>query len=230
MYIYLFEYENICKIGVSFNPSERIKAFAFMKETVSRKMVNARGLESDIIEQFKENSIGGEFFKDCKEEIKHYILNALELKEESLSINRIKIGDYECLFEKKTGFFNITDFYNKLILAERLYNYQPIANILRQKSISDFIKDFEAEFNFCPIFKFYGRSGGTYIHLYLFSEIVNLLNLNREKVIVYDLIYNTTIATNVSVMEREELVYLGIKKALEYDIKEIKWNIYLQFY
>ena len=222
MYIYLFEYENICKIGVSHDPSKRIKAFGFMSETISRKMVNARGLEADVLEYFKDKSIGGEFFKDCTDEIKDYVINALELKEESLSIKPVNIGEYECLFEEETGFFNIIDFYNKLIIDDRLYSPQPIANILKQKTIVSFIKDFESQFDFCPMFKFYGRSGGTYIHLYLFSEIINLLGLNKEKVSVYEFMYKSNIALDVLSLSKEKLSYLGIKKALEYDIKEIK--------
>ncbi|MGB3150170.1 MAG: KilA-N domain-containing protein [Maribacter sp.] len=219
MYIYLFEYEDICKVGVSFDPTRRIKAFPFMNEVISKKMVNARCLESDIIEIFKDKSIGGEFFKDCKEEIKKYILDSLELKDDLLSVKQIQIGDYECLFDKKTGFFNITDFYNKLVLNDRIYSPQPIANIIKNKNISMFIEDFENKFDFCPIFKVYGRSGGTYVHLYLFSEIINILNLNKEKVSVYELMYNTDIGIDVLKLKNDDAIRIGIKKALEYDKK-----------
>lgn len=204
MILYVFNYLNIYKIGVSTNPDQRVKSFPFMNLVFSEKFNNSRDIESALHLHFSDLCIGGEFFKsdnpDFIEDVKKAIY---AITVGGTNVSSVYFEDIEVQF-LDNGFVNVSSLFlklnNELIIAGKKPHL--INNCIKSKGIQLFVSDFENKFNFSPISILYSEKIGTYVHPAILLELISLVDNNKYKILAYDILFS-------------DAVRIGIKKALD---------------
>lgn len=198
MKLYLFSYRDICKIGVSDNPIKRIKNFPFMDIVYNEKCKNVRDIEKAIKEKFKKNSIGGEFFKGCTKKILIFLKNMENILPDK-NIKKRNFGEYE-IFYNADGYINITKVHRKIFISYwQAMNEECklLGNIFKKDSIKKFIDSFVSEMGFSPYYNAIGKYGGSYVHPFLFCELIRKMCIPKIEINVYELITDYEFMKNI---------------------------------
>lgn len=191
MYIYVFGKDDVVKVGVSINPTRRIKAIPFLNILFQLKTNKAHLLEYNALSKFKEYSIGGEYLKIDPflviDFIKKNSLHVDELTEtfQELDLDGIPIG------VTKNGYINFTNFY-KLLINHTEYGkghlYTKTLNIFNNISIKQFEASFLNKYGYDAKISVVGNRGYILVHPFLFVEIIRSLDNPNLKIAVYDLL------------------------------------------
>jgi hypothetical protein len=192
MKIYVFQFNDIYKIGLSDDPKKRLKSFPFMILVYEKNVTDPFYVEKKIHEHFKEYSIGGEFFRcSCglTQEVSE-IVDSIDKAPDNGEMVNFAGHDIQVLSD---GFVNITriiDKINEEMIKSGNRKKPILGNILKSVPIKSFIDDFESKYDYSPINSIVGRSFGTYVHPFLLNEIISLLDNGKYKIASYDYLFS----------------------------------------
>jgi len=192
MYVYVFRYKELVKIGVSSDPERRVKAFPFMKIESAVKSECPLETEAHLHNMFRKYCVGGEFFSFPEVDIQRVVKELKDVETRNLDLTEVMFGEYIC-YVAENGFVNITDLLKKIFAKNEEYNVFYSNNILKKKALTTFISEFENEFDYSPVYKIHGRNGGTFVHPFLLNEIILSLGYAQEKVFSYEFLFHTAI-------------------------------------